>query len=114
MLVFAGRARHAGRADKSPHAYFIRGGLAIRIEPIGSARPGRKPASEVHSQQTLFIAVEGAQALSKRSQPLRHRFTGFYGGQLPDSAPIFLEGKCDLRMRQRREREVMMNVRGFG
>ena len=41
-------------------------------------------------------------------------FFDFRGGQLPDDASVFEKSEGDFGIRERGEREIMLNVREFG
>jgi hypothetical protein len=126
VLVLAGGARDAGRADETPDAE-LRFGIGDWGFQIG--RPGGQGGfktlgvvgrgivgdrgGKVHLDQ-FHVTQEGAQALTDGGEPSGSIAADRLRGQLPDGAGVFQEGERHVRVRQRGEGEVMLDVRCLG
>ena len=118
VLVLARGPRHPGRADESPDAEFgfreAERGILGRLAQLVGFRGFGQFDGEIDGQQFLIAAVHRAQAFAQRRQAGFDVFLRGYGGQLPGEPAV--PGKCegDLRVRQRGQREVMLDVGGLG
>ncbi len=124
MLIFTRGTRNTRRTDETPDAeegrgwriedggWFVqRGGGRIGIfDDIGFAHFHRV----VNGEEFLFAAVDGTHAFAEGSKARRGVRAGIHGGELPDDAAILGQRERDFGIRQRGEREVMMDVRELG
>ena len=111
MLLLARPARHARRADESPQPHRRRSPLAQHRFVL--ARRRFQLAPKIHREQTIRPAAQRAQPLTQRLQPRRRVLAVRHRGQLPHLPRVAQKRQRHRRIRQRHEREVVMNVRAL-
>ena len=120
MLLVARRAGEAGCADEAPEMdcrlriadcrLRERGGCIAFLGGVVRGQLFR----EIDGDQLLIAAGEGAHPLAQRVEAGLGLVAGRHGGQLPDGAAVLEEGEGDVRVRQRGEGEVMVDVGRLG
>ena len=126
VLALARGTRNAGGPDEPPYAEGggRRRGFRQRGRRAGGqggfknvrfgGRGGFVEGGQEVDGQEFFHAQEGAEAFAQGLQTAGNGGAGFLGGKLPDQAAVFLKREGHFGIRERREGEIMLHLRGLG
>ena len=109
VLIIARGSRDAGRANDTPDG----SGLGTLYHPVFIYVSILDVRSEIDRDERNIARIKCGETFLQRANPILHRLRARHCRQLPDDPTILHERAGNLRIGERDECEIMLNVRLF-